>query len=49
MTSEKYKRALNDIQELINFRFRTAYMTFGFKEYDKIIEDIEKIIKEVLK
>ena len=44
----KYKKALEEIKEIIEFRFKTAYMTFGLKETDKIIEDIEKIANEVL-
>lgn len=44
----KYKQALKEIKEIIEFRFKTAYMTLGLKETDKIIEDIEKIVSEVL-
>lgn len=45
----KYKQALEDVKEIINFRFKTPYMTFGYKEYGKLIKDIEKVINEVLK
>ena len=47
--NQKLKQALEDIREIINFRFKTPYMKLGLKETDKIIEDIEKKINEVLK
>jgi len=43
-----FRVALGDIKNIIEFRFKTAYMTLGLKETDKIIEDIEKIVNEVL-
>lgn len=43
----KRQKALEEIREIIEFRFKTAYMTFGLKETNKIIEDIEKIANEV--
>ena len=43
-----FRVALGDIKNIIKFRFKTAYMTFGLKETRKIIEDIEKIVSEVL-
>ncbi len=45
---DTYKQALQEIREIIDFRFKTAYMTFGYKEYDKLIEDIDKIVNEVI-
>jgi len=45
----KYKQALEEIEEIIEFCFKTAYMAFELKESNKIIEDIEKIVNEVLK
>lgn len=44
----KYKQTLQEIKEIIDFRFKTSYMTFGYKEYDKLIEDIDKIVNEVI-
>ena len=44
----KYRQALEEIRGIIEFRFKTAYMTLGLKETDKIIEDIEKIANEVM-
>lgn len=41
-------QALEDIRDIIDSRFKTAYMTFGYKEYDKLIEDIDKIVNEVI-
>lgn len=43
-----YKQALQEIREIINFRFKTSYMTFGYKKYDKLIKDIYKIVNEVI-
>ena len=43
-----FKIAIADIKNIIEFRFKTAYMTFGLEETRKIIKDIEKIVNEVL-
>ena len=45
---EKAEKALQEIKEIIDFRFKTSYMTFGYKEYDKLIEDIDKIVNEII-
>ena len=42
------QQTLQEIKEIIDFRFKTSYMTFGYKEYDKLIEDIDKIVNEVI-
>lgn len=44
----KLEQTLQEIKEIIDFRFKTSYMTFGYKEYDKLIEDIDKIVNEVI-
>lgn len=46
--NRKLEYALQEIKEIIDFRFKTSYMTFGYKEYDKLIEDIDKIVNEVI-
>ena len=43
-----FKIAIADIKNIIEFRFKTPYMTFGLEETRKIVKDIEKIVNEVL-
>lgn len=45
----KRTETLESIKEIIETRFKpeTEYLSLGFKEYDEIIEDIDKIVSEV--
>lgn len=45
---QKYKRALEEIKEIIEFCFKAAYLAYRLEGSNKIIEDIEKIVNEVL-